>query len=136
MFRTINFYVFRAFLRIAVTPMHQACLQKERSFTSHPTQSVLSLKDSPHMRQQLLSADSPSRADSVIWMLISVVAVAFIEEDIDEKAEYGECDDEEEADDKMGVIARVWVVEAVDEEEEDDTGIEASIVGTYSYIHV
>lgn len=136
MFRTINFYVFRAFLRIAVTPMHQACLQKERSFTSHPTQSVLSLKDSPHMRQQLLSADSPSRADSVIWMLISVVAVAFIEEDIDEKAEYGEYDDEEEADDKMGVIARVWVVEAVDEEEEDDTGIEASIVGTYSYIHV
>lgn len=136
MFRTINFYVFRAFLRIAVTPMHQACLQKERSFTSHPTQSVLSLKDSPHMRQQLLSADSPSRADSVIWMLISVVAVAFIEEDIDEKAEYGEYDDEEEADDKMGVIARVWVVEAVDEEEEDDTGIEASIVGTYSYTHV
>lgn len=36
----------------------------------------------------------------------------------------------------MGVMARVWVVEAVDEEEEDDTGIEASIVGTYSYIHV
>lgn len=69
-------------------------------------------------------------------MLISVVAVAFIEEDIGEKAEYGECDDEKEADDKMGVMARVWVVEAVDEEEEDDTGIEASIVGTYSYIHV
>lgn len=115
--------------------MHQACLQKEQSFTLHPTQSVLSDKDSPQMRQQLLSADSPSRLDSVIWMLISVVAVAFIEEDIDEKAEYGECDDEEE-DDKMGVMARVWVVEAVDEEEEDDTGIEGSIVGTYRYIHV
>lgn len=64
-------------------------------------------------------------------MLISVVAVAFIEEDIDEKAEYGECDDEEEADDKMGVMARVWVVEAVDEEEDGGATSAASKWGKW-----
>lgn len=69
-------------------------------------------------------------------MLIFVVVVVFIEEDIDEKVEYGECDDEEEVDDKMGVMVRVWVVEVVDEEEEDDIGIEVFIVGIYSYIYV
>lgn len=103
MFRTINFYVFRAFLRIAVTPMHMAPERAVFYFAPDPKCAL----PQRHMRQQLLSADSPSRVDSVIWMLISVVAVAFIEEDIDEKAEYGECDDEEEADDKMGVMARV-----------------------------
>lgn len=119
--------------------MHQACLQKEQSFTSHPTQSVLSDRDSPHMRQQLLSAESPPRVDSVVWVLISVVAVAFIEEDSDEKAEDDDCDDEEEADDKMGVLSmddEAGVVEAGDEEAEDDAGIEGSIVGTYRYMHV
>lgn len=119
--------------------MHQACLQKEQSFTSHPTQSVLSDKDSPHMRQQLLSAESPPRVDSVVWVLISAVAVTFIEEDSDDKAEDVESDDEEEAADKMGVIStddEAGVVEAVEAEAEDDAGIEGSIVGTYRYMHV
>lgn len=129
----------RAFLRQAVTPMHQACLQKEQSFTSHPTQSVLSDKDSPHMRQQLLSAESPPRVDSVVWVLISAVAVTFIKEDSDDKAEDVECDDEEEAADKMGVSStddEAGVVEAIEAEAEDDAGIEGSIVGTYRYMHV
>lgn len=128
-----------AYLRYAVTPMHLACLQKEQSFTSHPTQSVLSDKDSPHMRQQLLSAESPPRVDSVVWVLICVVAVAFIEEDSDEEAEDDDCDDEEEADDKMGVLSmddEAGVVDAGDEEAEDDAGIEGPIVGTYKYVHV
>lgn len=85
--------------------MHQTCLQKEQSFTSHLTQSVPSDKDPLHMRQQLLSTESPPRVDSVVWVLISAVAVTFIKEDSDDKAEDVECDDEEEAADRMGVIS-------------------------------
>lgn len=100
---------------------------------------MLSDKDSPHMRQQLLSTESPPRVVSVVWVLISAVAVTFIEEDSDDKAEDVECDDEEEAADKMGVIStddEAGVVEAVEAEAEDDAGIEGSIVGTYRYMHV
>lgn len=89
------------------------------------------------MRQQLLSTESPPRVDSVVWVLISAVAVTFIKEDSDDKAEDVECDDEEEAADKMGVSStddEAGVVEAV--EAEDDAGIEGSIVGTYRYMHV
>lgn len=47
----------------------------------------------------------PPRVDSVVWVLISAVAVTFIKEDSDDKAEDVECDDEEEAADRMGVIS-------------------------------
>lgn len=72
-------------------------------------------------------------------MLISAVAVTFIKEDSDDKAEDVECDDEEEAADKMGVSStddEAGVVEAIEAEAEDDAGIEGSIVGTYRYMHV
>lgn len=81
--------------------------------------------------------ESPPRVDSVVWELIFAVAVTFIKEDSDDKAEDVECDDEEEAANKMGVIFtddEAGVVEAV--EAEDDAGIEGSIVGTYRYMHV
>lgn len=120
-----------AFLRYAVTPMHLACLQKEQSFTSHPKQSMLSDRDTQHMRQQLF----PKRR---LVGLGADLSVAVIEKDSDEKAEEGECD-EEEADDKMDVMSmddEAGAAEAGDEEAEDDAAIEGSIVGTCRYIHV
>lgn len=133
MFRTIKFNVFYGIFTVCSYP-HAPGMPPEGAVFHLAPDPKCTLKDSPHMRQQLLSAESPPRVDSVVWVLICVVAVAFIEEDSDEEAEDDDCDDEEEADDKMGVLS--MDDEAGVEEAEDDAGIEGPIVGTYKYVHV
>lgn len=105
MFMTIKFYVFKGIFTVDSYP-HAPGMPPERAvFYFAPDPKCASDKDPLHMRQQLLSTESPPRVDSVVWELISAVAVTFIKEDSDDKAEDVECDDEEEAADKMGVIS-------------------------------
>ncbi|XP_062590246.1 uncharacterized protein LOC134251841 [Saccostrea cucullata] len=105
-----------AFFRNAVTPMHQACLQKEQSFTSQPTHSLLSDRDSPQIRQQDSSAESPPRVDSVVWVLTSLK--------VGDEADVGCAEEVEGEDGKVGDAG------ADEEAEGDAQDIEVSIVGT------